>query len=150
VLIAVEQAFQGVLAGTVLGDAISVQIRGFDYLAVVLVIALAALSIADVLYLNLRERQAELVTLRTLGWEPRHLAQVVLEEALLIAVAASLVGALAGVLLGWLLLAAPIAPVLIGGIAAAAGGVLAAVVASLLPLSQIGRLTPPTVLASEP
>jgi putative ABC transport system permease protein len=149
VLVAVEQAFSGVLAGTVLGDAISVQIRGFDYLAVGLVIALAALSVADVLYLNLRERQAELVTLRTLGWKQRHLAHVVLVEALTLGLAAAAVGALAGVAIGWLALAAPLVPVLEGAAAALAGGVVAAAVASLLPLSQIGRLTPPSVLAAE-
>lgn len=149
VLIAVEQAFNGVLAGTVLGDAISVQIRGFDYLAVGLVIGLAGLSVADVLYLNLRERQAELVTLRTLGWQQRHLAQVVLAEALVIGVGASAAGALAGVAIGWGALAAPIVPVLEGAAAALVGGIVAAAVASLLPLSQIGRLTPPSVLAAE-
>jgi putative ABC transport system permease protein len=138
-----------VLAGTVLGDAISVQIRGFDYLAVGLVIALAALSVADVLYLNLRERQAELVTLRTVGWQQRHLAQVVLAEALTLAVAAAALGALGGAAIGWAVLAAPIVPVLEGAAAALAGGIAAAAVASLLPLSQIGRLTPPSVLAAE-
>jgi len=30
--------------------------------------ALAALSVADVLYLNLRERAAEIATLKTIGW----------------------------------------------------------------------------------
>jgi hypothetical protein len=149
VLIAIERAFSGVLAGTVLGDAISVQIRGYDYLAVGLVIGLAALSVGDVLYLNLRERQAELVTLLTLGWQQRHLARIVLAEALMIGVAASAVGAVAGVLIGVGALAAPIVPVLEGAVAALAGGILAAAVASLLPLSQIGRLTPPSVLAAE-
>jgi putative ABC transport system permease protein len=148
-LIAVERAFSGVLAGTVLGDAISVQIRGFDYLAVGLVIGLATLSVADVLYLNLRERQAELVTLRTLGWQQRHLVQVVLAEALTLGLSAAALGSLAGVAIGWLVLAAPFVPVCEGAAAAMVGGVVAAAVASLLPLSQIGRLTPPGVLAAE-
>jgi putative ABC transport system permease protein len=149
VLIAVEQAFNGVLAGSVLGDAISVQVRGFDYLAVGFVIGLAALSVADVLYLNLRERQAELVTLRTLGWQQHHLAKVVLIEALTIGILASAAGVLSGFLIGWIVLAAPVLPVLEGGVAALGGGILAAAFASLLPLSQIGRLTPPSVLAAE-
>jgi hypothetical protein len=149
VLVAVEQAFNGVLAGTVLGDAISVQIRGFDYLAVGLVIGLAGLSIADVLYLNLRERQAELVTLRTLGWQQRHLAQVVVAEALFLGLIASAVGAVAGVVIGIGVLSAPVVPVVVGAAAALGGGILAATVASLIPLSQIGRLTPPSVLAAE-
>ena len=149
VLIAIEQAFNGVLAGTVLGDAISVQIRGFDYLAIALVIGLAALSIADVLYLNLRERQAELVTLRTLGWEQRHLAQVILVEALVLGVAGALIGATVGIVISTTALAAPLLPVLEGAAAAVSGCVIAAIAASLLPLSQLGRLTPPSVLAAE-
>ena len=149
VLVAVEQAFNGVLAGTVLGDAISVQIRGFDYLAVGLVIGLAALSVADVLYLNLRERQAELVTLRTLGWQQSHLARVVLVEAAVLGLVAATVGAIFGVVIGLVTLSAPAVPVFEGAGAALAGGILAATFASALPLSQIGRLTPPSVLAAE-
>jgi putative ABC transport system permease protein len=149
VLVAVQRAFDGVLAGTVLGDAISVQIRGLDYLAAALVVGLAALSVADVLYLNLRDRQAELVTLRTLGWRQRHLAHVVVAEAVMLGFAGSTLGALAGAALGTAILHAPVAPVLAGAAAALIGGVLAAVCASLLPLSQLGRLTPPSVLAGE-
>jgi hypothetical protein len=149
VLVAVERAFDGVLAGTVLGDAISVQIQGFDYLAVGLVIGLAGLSIADVLYLNLRERQAELVTLRTLGWQQSHLARVVVVEALLLGLVASGIGAAAGVAIGLAALSAPAIPVVVGAAAALGGGIVAATLASLIPLSQIGRLTPPSVLAAE-
>jgi putative ABC transport system permease protein len=149
VLLAVQAAFDGVLAGTLLGDAIAIQIRGFDYFAVGLVIALAALAIADVLYLNLRERQAELVTLRTLGWDRLHLLRLVSAEGLTLAFAATVVGALAGVAICAALLAVPVSSLVVGAIAAVGGGMAASVLASLLPLSQLERLTPPMVLAAD-
>ncbi len=149
VLLAVQQAFQGVLAGTLLGDAIAIQIRGFDYLAVGLLIALAALSIADVMYLNLRERQAELVTLRTVGWARGHLLELVCVEGFALAGLATLVGALAGVAIGAFLLAVPALSLVLAALAAVGGGLLATVLAVLLPLSQLERLTAPTVLAAD-
>jgi len=149
VLLAVQHAFQGVLAGTLLGDAIAIQIRGFDYLAVALVIALAALSIADVLYLNLRERQAELVTLRTLGWDKAHLVRLVSIEGIALALVATLVGAIAGVAICAAFLAVPLSSLVLGAVLAVAGGIVATLLASLLPLSQLERLTPPTVLAAD-
>lgn len=148
-LLAVEWAFQGVLSGTLLGDSIAIQIRGYDYLAVALVIALAALSIADVLYLNLRDRQAELVTLRTLGWSVRHLAIIVLSEAAVVGLAGTLVGAAAGVAIAAASLAVPLGQLLLSAAAAAAGGLAAALLASAIPIAHIDRLTPPGVLAAE-
>src|SRR5439155_13255044 len=67
-LVAINRAFQGSLVGTLLGQAISLQVRGLDFVAVGVTIGLAALSVADVLFTNLRERAAEVVTLRTVGW----------------------------------------------------------------------------------
>jgi len=148
-MLAINHAFQGTLVGTLLGDAISLQIRGVDFLAVGLVIALAALSLADVLFLNLRERAAELVTLRTFGWEDAHLRKLVALEALGLGLLGSLSGALVGLVVGVALLAVPVLPLLGAAVLAVLGGLLVALVASLLPLSQIGRLTPPTVLAEE-
>ncbi|MGH3026381.1 MAG: FtsX-like permease family protein, partial [Gaiellaceae bacterium] len=89
------------------------------------------------------------VTLRTLGWQQRHLAQVVVAEALFLGLAASAVGAAAGVVIGIGVLSAPVLPVVVGAADALGGGILTATVASLIPLSQIGRLTPPSVLAAE-
>jgi len=80
VLVAIEQHFQGTLVGTVLGNAVSVQVHTADFVALGLTIALAALSAADVLYLNLHERRVELVTLQTLKAveeEPEGLARFV-------------------------------------------------------------------------
>jgi hypothetical protein len=148
-LIGIERAFRGTLVGTLLGNAISFQVRGVDFLAVGLTIALAALALADVLFLNLRERAAEFVTLRTVGWSDRHLATLTALEALGLGLIGSSCGVAIGLILGAAFLAVPLGPLVLAGLVSAVGGVLVALVASLLPVSQIGRLTPPTVLAAE-
>jgi ABC-type antimicrobial peptide transport system permease subunit len=149
VLFAIERAFQGTLVGTVLGSALSVQVHGADFAAVALTITLAALSVADVLYLNLRERAAEIVTLKTIGWAGRHITTSILLEGLGLGLIGSLTGGLLGLLIGAAILSVPIGPVALACLAAAAGGTAAALLASILPLTQLARLTAPAVLASE-
>lgn len=67
-LVGITLAFQGVVVGSLLGDAVAVQVRGVDYIAVVATVALGVLAVGDVLFLNLRERAGELATLRATGW----------------------------------------------------------------------------------
>lgn len=148
VLLAVNDAFQGSLVGSVLGEAITLQVRGLDFVSVGLVIALAGLSLADVLYLNLRERAAELATFRTLGWRERHLATVIGLEALWLGAAGSLTGAAAGLATG-LLLGVPAGALALAASTAAAGGVAVALLATLVPLAKLSALTPVTALAEE-
>jgi ABC-type lipoprotein release transport system permease subunit len=147
-LVAINQAFQGTLVGTLLGGVVSLQVRGLDYLAVGLLIALSALALADVLYVNLRERQAELVTLRSLGWADAELRRLVALEAGMLGLLGSLAGVVLALLIGGLV-GLPIVTLLLAALAAGAGGVAVALAASLLPLSQIGRFSVPTVLAEE-
>ncbi len=147
-IVGIDHAFQGTLVGTLLGDAILFRISGLDFVALGVTIALAACSLADVLFLNLSERSAELVTLRTLGWRQRHLARVVALEA----VGMGLIGALGGALLGLALGAAlgiSLLPLLAAAGLAGAGGLLVSLVVSLLPLTRVAGLTAPVVLAEE-
>jgi uncharacterized membrane protein len=58
-------------------------------------------------------------------------------------------GALLGVLVGVAFLHVPIGPIAIAAAVTAIGGVATALLASLIPLSQLGRLTAPQVLAAE-
>jgi putative ABC transport system permease protein len=150
ILIAIQRGFQGALVGTLLGSVISIQVRGVDLLAASLVIALGALSVADVLFLNISERRVELVTLRTLGWRAADVARVVCLEG----VGMGLLGAGAGALLGLF-----VSVRIIGGVAVSVGvtasalalaiGVAAASIAALVPALRIGSLTAPAVLAEE-
>ncbi len=149
VLLSLQLAFQGLLADTLLGEFISVQIRPVDYLSVALAIALGGLAVADVLALNLRERAPELVTLRASGWRERHLARVVSLEGLGIGLLGSGAGALVGFLVGGLVLEGPLGRVAGLSALAALAGVLVAVLASLVPASFVGRMTMPRVLAEE-
>ncbi|MGH3426900.1 MAG: FtsX-like permease family protein, partial [Mycobacteriales bacterium] len=107
-LIGIQDAFQGQLVSSVLGQAITVQVRGADEIAVALTIVLAACSLADVLYLNLSERRAELATLRTVGWSLTHVRRLIALEALSLATFASGVGLVVSALIGTLLLALPV------------------------------------------
>lgn len=147
-LLAVNQAFEGRLVGTLLGEAITVDVRGLDFLVVGLVALLAALSLADVLYLNLRERSAELMTLRTVGWSESQLGRVIAVEALALGVLGSLPGGVLGVLVGAQLGVSPL-PLITGALAAFVSGLLVAVMASLLPLARLRKLAPATALAEE-
>ena len=86
------------------------QVRGADYLAVGITITLAALSVADVLYMNLRERAPEFASLRTVGWSDRHLIVVVALEAVMVSATGSLIGVAVGVGISMLVLNIPISP----------------------------------------
>lgn len=149
VLLAIQRAFQGVLVDTLLGQAISIQVRPADLVAISLVIVLAGFSVTDVLYLNIRERAPELVALRTVGWEEGHLARVVAFEAVLIGILGSLTGALVGLAVGGLGLGVPLASLGAAALVAAVGGIAVAGAASLIPLARLRALTPPTVFAEE-
>lgn len=148
-LVAIEEGFRGSLVGTILGNAIAIEVRPEDFVALGLALALSALSAADVLYLNLRERRAELVTLRTLGWSDAETRLLVSLEALLLAVGASLIGAIAGIAVGTLVLHVPTTPLTVGAATAAGVGALAALAASSLPVARLHRLVASEVLSAE-
>ena len=92
----VTTAFRGVVVGSLLGDAVAVQVRAVNYVAVAATVALGVLAVADVVALNIRERSAEFATLRALGWPESALSRLVIGEALLIGVAGSVTGAAVG------------------------------------------------------
>lgn len=68
VIAALQLAFHGEVTGSVLGEAVSVKVRGFDTAAVIATMVLAAAAVGDALYLNVRERAPELAALRASGW----------------------------------------------------------------------------------
>ena len=92
----VTLAFRGVVVGSLLGDAVAVQVRGVDFVAIAATVALGVLAVTDVVVLNIRERSAEFATLRALGWPESALGRLVVGEALLIGVAGSVAGAALG------------------------------------------------------
>lgn len=148
-LLAVNDAFQGVLVGNLMGEFISIEIKGADYLSVGLVIFLGGVSIADVLYLNLKERAPELVTLKTVGWRGSHLVRLIAAEGLSMGALGSLLGAGLAVGLSNLIPQLPTASIVLAVALAGAAGITVAALAALFPVTKISGLTPPTVLAEE-
>jgi putative ABC transport system permease protein len=148
-LTAVTVAFRGVVVGSLLGDAVAVQVRGVDYTAAGATAALGVLAVADVVFLNIRERAAELATMRSFGWRDTALARLVITEGAIIGVTGSLAGA--GLGLGAAAWFAGQLPVRLLAIAAAAvaAGIIVTVAAALLPAALLRRLPAAYLLAEE-
>lgn len=96
ILTAVTFAFRGDVVGTLLGDAVAVQVRGVDYVAAGATIALGVLSIADAVSTGITERAAEIAAIRSFGWREGVLARLVVTEGVIIGLAGALAGAAAG------------------------------------------------------
>ncbi len=149
ILVALTIAFRGVLVGSLLGDAVSVQVRGVDYIAVIATLALGILAVADVLLLNITERAGELATIRSFGWRESALGRLVVTEGAIIGFAGSLIGAGLG-LAAASEFAGKLPPVLyVVAAAAVACGVIVTACAALLPAQALRRLQAAHLLAEE-
>jgi putative ABC transport system permease protein len=149
VVAAITLAFHGSVTGTVLGDAISVEVRGVDLMAVVATILMGVFAVADVLYLNVRERSAEFASLRALGWSDGTLGRLVVYEGLGISLVGGLLGAGFG-LGATALLAAGVPSSLLWTVGASTvAGVLVATTAALIPARLQRRIPMSTLLAEE-
>jgi putative ABC transport system permease protein len=148
-LTAVTFAFRGIIVGSLLGDAVAVQVRGVDYIAAGATIVLGVLAVADVMFLNITERAAELATIRSFGWRDAALARLVITEGAIIGTVGSLTGAAFGLAAAaWFAGALP-ARLLAIAAAAMAAGVLVTVTAALLPAALLRRLPAAHLLAEE-
>lgn len=145
----VTTSFHGSITGSLLGEAVSIQVRGVDLVAVVATLALGLAAIADVLYLNIRERADEFAVLRSSGWPVTALARLVVLEGTALGLIGALPGAALGIA-GSALFADQIPPgigplLLLVVLAAAILSALAALVPALLQL----RIPMSTLLAEE-
>jgi putative ABC transport system permease protein len=148
-LTAVTFAFRGVVVGSLLGDAVAVQVRGVDYVATIATVALGVLAVADVVFLNIRERGAELATIRALGWSESALSRLVVTEGALIGLSGAVLGAALGLaataeFTGQL----PAALYLVTGIAVVTGAAITAL-SALLPAQALRRMPAARLLAEE-
>ncbi|TDC30498.1 ABC transporter permease [Micromonospora sp. 15K316] len=145
----VTYAFRGAVVGSLLGDAISLSVRGADLVAAVATVLLGAAAVADVIYLGIRDRAAELATLSAVGWADGALARLIAYEALALGALGAGSGALLG-LLGAVALVGtlPAGLLLVAGTTAAAGIVVSGL-AALLPATLLRRLPTARLLAEE-
>ncbi|HCU97699.1 MAG TPA: hypothetical protein DHU96_35330 [Actinobacteria bacterium] len=147
-LTAVTFAFRGVLVGSLLGNAVALQVRGVDYVAVLATVALGILAVADVIFLNIRERAPELATIRAFGWRESALSRLVITEGAIIGLAGSLAGAALGLAAAANFAGqAPASLYLVA--AATAVGTFVTVAAALLPAQALRRLPTAHLLAEE-
>jgi hypothetical protein len=148
-LLAATIAFNDVLVGTLLGDAVAVQVRGSDYVAVVATVLLGVAAVADVLFLNVRERAAEFATLTATGWNDRALGRLVALEGLWIGALGAFAGAATGLAGAALFAGALPASLLLTTMAAAVLGALLAALGALAPAAWLRRLPAIQLLAEE-
>ncbi|MET7467666.1 ABC transporter permease [Micromonospora sp. NPDC005599] len=146
---AVTYAFRGAVVGSLLGDTVSLSVRGADTLAAAATVLLGAAAVADVLYLDIRDRAAELATLRATGWTDGALARLVGCQALFLGGIGALTGA--GLGLGgaaWLVGEVPSALVTVAAVVAGAG-VAVTCLAALVPAALLHHLPTARLLAEE-
>ncbi len=95
-VLALHQALQG----TLLGDYVLLQTAVPQIAGCVIAIVLTFLSVADLLLLQVRERQQEIGLLLAVGWRPGWIQRLFVQEGLMLA----MIGAIPGVLVAqWIL-----------------------------------------------
>ncbi len=149
ILAAVTIAFRGVVVGSLLGNAVAVQVRGVDYVAVTATVALGVFAVADVVFLNIRERAPELAAIRAFGWPESALSRLVVTEGAIIGLVGSLAGAALGLAAAANFAGALPASLYLIAAAAVAGGLLVTISAALLPAQALRRLPAAHLLAEE-
>ena len=137
VLLAAQASFGSSIGDSALAGLVTATTRGTDIVSALLAVGLGAATVADVTYLNLRERAGELAALAASGWGRRQVSTLLAIEGVLTAAAGSIVGAAFG------LLAAAVAfgltlLVIAAAVAAALGGTIVALLgtAAILALSS--------------
>ncbi|WP_053205066.1 FtsX-like permease family protein [Jiangella muralis] len=148
-LLGITLAFNGAVVGSVLGDAVSVRAREIDYVAVLVTILLSSIAVADVVFLNVRDRRAELAVLQAVGWGDGRVRRVVLAEAALIGCTGAVCGTVAGLAIAAGLAGDLRAELLAAAAMTVAGGTLVPVLASLVPVAALRRMTVASTLTRD-
>jgi putative ABC transport system permease protein len=146
-LAAITDAFGGTVAGSLLGNYVTVEVHGADWAAAGLTLGLSSGFIADLLLLSVRERTDDLLVLRSTGWAARHTIQILLVEAMITAGLGALVGAAGGLVIG-LELGTALGATLGVAVAAIAVAMLATVLAASAPAIAAMRV-PVTALGGD-
>lgn len=95
-LAAVLVVYRNQVVGTLLGDAVTLQVRPVDLVATGATVLLGVVAVADVLYLNVRERAGEIAALWATGWTDSALLRLVVYEGLGIGAGGAIAGAALG------------------------------------------------------
>jgi putative ABC transport system permease protein len=148
-LAALSLAFRGVVVGSLLGDAVAVQVRDVDFIAVTATVVLGVLAVADVVFLNITERSAELAAIRAFGWRESTLSRLVITEGVIIGLAGSLAGAAIGISAAAIFAGQAPGSLYLVAAAAAGAGVLITAAAAFLPARALRHLPAAHLLAAD-
>jgi ABC-type lipoprotein release transport system permease subunit len=148
-LAAITVAFRGVIVGSLLGNAVAVQIRGVDYAAVIATVALGILAVADMIFLSMRERATELAAIRAFGWPEAALNRLVITEGAIIGLLGSLAGATIGLAAAAEFAGQLPASMYIVAAAAVAAGPVVTAAAAFVPAQTLRRLPAAHLLAQD-
>jgi putative ABC transport system permease protein len=149
VLLSLNLAFDQGVVGSELGGFVANQVRAVDYLSASLAVILGAASVADVLYINLRERASEFAVLSAVGWRRGHVARVAIGEGVGIGIAGSFFGAVLGLAVAALILGTDLSLLAAPVVAAFAAGIVLTVVAASIVAATIQRLPLAATLAED-
>lgn len=149
IIVGLTLAFRGAVVGSLLGDAVAVQVRAGDYVAVVMIVALGAFSVADMLYLNIQERAFEFAVLRATGWGEHHITRLVATEGALIGILGACAGAASGLAAVALFSRASSLPLVEVALGAALVGVIIAAASAVVPVTLLRRMPTAQLLARE-
>ncbi|WP_158607556.1 ABC transporter permease [Flexivirga caeni] len=149
VIAGILTVFRGNVVGTLLGNTVSVEVRGSDKAAVIAILILAGIGVANVLFLEIRERGTELATLQAIGWRESDLTALLLTEGVLIGVAGSVVGAGLALVILAVVIGSLSTGLVWSVLVAALIGIVISVAATIPPVATIRRLPTATLLTEE-
>lgn len=141
--------FRGAVVGSLLGEAVTIQVRGADIVACSGIVAMAVFGVLNVVYVNMRERGQEIATLRALGWTAWKVnALMLLESCFLGLAAAGGATVVVGVALPMMFDVSVMAFSAMM-LTVAVGLVVVSLLATLVPLVAMSRANVSTLLAGE-
>ena len=149
VVIAVIVEFRNAVVGSLLGEAVSVRVRSVDVFAAAATVLLGLVAVADVLYINIRERSAELAALLAVGCTDRLLARMIGYEGLGMGALGSLLGAAAGMAGVGVLVGRITTELVVLAVCTAVGATALAGIAAVIPAQFLRRLPLARLLAEE-
>lgn len=147
-LTGITVAFDGSVVGTLLGDAVSVQVRGADIAAAAVMTVIGLGCLLDILYLDLREQAARYASLQASGWRDSTLTRLIVGQAAIIGALGAVAGAALGLAAVAVLTPLTSSLLLVGGGIAAAGLLLTCLLA-LAPARRLRTLPTAALLAAE-
>lgn len=149
ILIGIVLGFRGDVVGSLLGNAISVQVHTADLVAGALITVISFGTLLDISYLDVREQGPRYAALSAMGWRRSALTTLVLTQSTTTAVIGATTGAALGLLtLSWL---APLTTTIVWTtiLIATVAVVIAAMLAWLLPAQSALRLPTARLLTQD-